>query len=314
MTEKVYKNHVGIDVSKAKLDIALSDKGKIISCYNNEKSIKEVINQLPTSSSTLIVMEATGGYERLVAQVLKKHGYDVAIVNAKRVRDFAKAKGTMAKTDSIDARIIFLFGKTFNPKAQPLESDEALQRQNYLQRRDQVVRMITLEKQYLEHALSPIREEINEHIESLNKQLTSIEKKLEASIETDELLKNRIERLDDIKGVGSITAMNVLINLPELGSLSHKEITALVGLAPFNKDSGKIEGKRKTQGGRASVRAALYMAVLSAKKYNIKIKIFYDRLIAKGKLKKVALIACMRKLLIIMNAMIHDNTQWNPGN
>lgn len=314
MTEKVYKNHIGIDVSKAKLDIALSEKGTVISCCNNEKAIKELFNQLPSSSSTLIVMEATGGYERLAAQLLKKDGYDVAIVNAKRVRDFAKAKGTMAKTDSIDAGIIFLFGKTFNPKAQPLESEEALQQQNYLQRRDQVVRMITLEKQYLEHALSPIREEINEHIESLNKQLSAIEKKLEERIEADELLKERIERLDDIKGVGFITAMNVLINLPELGTLSHKEITALVGLAPFNKDSGKTEGKRKTQGGRAPVRAALYMAVLSAKKYNIKIKIFYDRLIARGKLKKVALIACMRKLLIIMNSMMRDNTQWKPYN
>lgn len=314
MTEKVYEHHVGIDVSKAKLDIALSEKGKIIICCNNAQAIEELVNQLPTPSSTLIIMEATGGYERLAALVLKKHGYDVAIVNAKRVRDFAKAKGTVAKTDSIDARIIFLFGKTFNPRAQPLESEEALQQQNYLQRRDQVVRMITLEKQYLEHALSPIREEINEHIESLNKLLAAIEKKLEASIEANELLKERIERLDAIQGVGFVTAMNVLINLPELGTLSHKEISALVGLAPFNKDSGKTEGKRKTQGGRAPVRAALYMAVLSAKKYNIKIKIFYDRLVAKGKLKKVALIACMRKLLIIMNSMMRDNAPWNPYN
>lgn len=314
MTEKAYENHVGIDVSKAKLDIAFSAKGKIISCPNNEKAIKELINKLPTSTSTLIVMEATGGYERLAARLLKKQGYNVAVVNAKRVRDFAKAKGTIAKTDSIDARIIFLFGKTFNPKAQPLESDELEQQQNYLQRRDQVVRMITLEKQYLEHAVSPIREEINKHIASLNKQLAALESKLEASIQKDEVLKERIERLDEIKSVGNITAMNVLLNLPELGTLSHKEITALVGLAPFNKDSGKTEGRRKTQGGRARVRAALYMAVLSAKKYNIKIKIFYDRLLAKGKLKKVALIACMRKLLIIMNAMMRDSSQWSPGN
>lgn len=312
MTEKAYKNYLGIDVSKSKLDIALSEKGKIINCCNNEQAIEELINQLPEPTSTLIVMEATGGYERLAARFLKQHGYDVAIVNAKRVRDFAKAKGTLAKTDKIDARIIYLFAKTFTPKAQPLESDAALQRQNYLQRREQVIRMITLEKQYLEHALSPIRESIAKHIKSLNKQLDVIEKKLEESIEADELLKERIQKLDDIKSVGLITAMNVLINLPELGTLSHKEITALVGLAPFNKDSGKMEGRRKTQGGRAPVRAALYMAVLSAKKYNIKIKIFYDRLIAKGKLKKVALIACMRKLLVIMNAIMRDNTQWNP--
>lgn len=312
MPKKSYKAYVGIDVSKAKLDIALTEKDKIISCSNEEEAIKGLIKQLPSPEGCLVVLEATGGYERLVARLLKKSGYSVAIVNAKRVRDFAKAQGKLAKTDRIDARTIWLFGVTFNPIAQPLESDEALLREEYVNRRTQLIRIITLEKQHLEHASQMMRKEINKQIKHLNEALASIEKKLEAMIEQDELLKEKVERLDEINGVGLITAMNVLIHLPELGQLSHKEISALAGLAPYNKDSGQYKGQRKIQGGRASVRAALYMAVLSAKKYNHKIKTFYDRLIAKGKIKKVAIIACMRKLLIIMNAMLRDNAQWNP--
>jgi transposase len=312
MTKNNYKYYVGIDVSKSKLDIALSETGKIITCCNKEQDIKELINQFPTAEDSLVIMEATGGYERLPAQILRKQGYSVAIVNAKRVRDFAKANGTLAKTDTIDARTIWLFGKTFNPIAQSMESEEALIRQEYLNRRDQLIRLLTLEKQYLEHASNITQQEINEHIEYLNNSLALIEKKLEEMIHRDELLKEQVEQLDEIKGVGLITAMNVLIHLPELGKLSHKEISALAGLAPFNKDSGQTKGQRKIKGGRAKVRAALYMAVLSAKKFNPKIKRFYERLMAKGKINKIAIVACMRKLLIIMNAMLRDKAKWNP--
>lgn len=312
MTKKSYKYYVGIDVSKAKIDIAFSEQNKIICCNNKEVEIKEFINQFPSPQESLVILEATGGYERLVARILRRTGYSVAVVNAKRVRDFAKASGKLAKTDKIDAQTIWLYGKTFNPIAQPMESDEEQRRVEYLNRRAQLIRLVTLEKQYLEHASDELRKEINDHIEHLNKALASIEKKLEEMIYQDETLKEQVERLDEINGVGFITAMNVLLHLPELGKLSHKEISALAGLAPFNKDSGQIRGQRKIQGGRTQVRAALYMAVLSAKKFNPKIKTFYDRLLAKGKLKKVALIACMRKLLIIMNAILRDRTQWNP--
>lgn len=312
MTKKSYKYYVGIDVSKAKLDIVLSQEGKVITCCNKEKDIKELTKQLPNAQDSLVVLEATGGYERLASRTLKKAGYCVAVVNAKRVRDFAKADGKLAKTDSIDGRVIWLFAKTFNPIAQPLESDAALIREDYLRRREQLVRLITLEKHYLEHASGTMQKEIINHIAHLNKKMALIESKLEELVQEDESLKKQVERLDDIKGVGFITAINVLINLPELGTLSHKEISALVGLAPFNQDSGQYKGQRKIKGGRAQVRAALYMAVLSAKKFNPKIKEFYDRLLARGKLKKVALIACMRKLLIIMNAMLRDDSQWNP--
>ena len=312
MTKKTYKHHVGIDVSKAKLDLVLSEAGKVITCCNKELAIQELITQLPHPEESLVVLEATGGYERVAARTLKKAGYCVAVVNAKRVRDFAKADGKLAKTDSIDGRTIWLFAKTFNPIAQPLESDDALKREVYLARREQLIRFITLEKQFLEHAPLEMQKKINLHIAYLNKTLASIEKKLQELVNQDESLKEDVQRLDEIKGVGFITAMNVLIHLPELGKLSNKEISALAGLAPFNKDSGQMKGQRKIKGGRTKVRAALYMAVLSAKKFNPQIKEFYDRLLVKGKIKKVALIACMRKLLVIMNAMIRDKTHWNP--
>lgn len=311
MTQATYKYYLGIDVSKAKLDIALNEKAKIICCNNTELAIDEIISELPPAQESLVILEATGGYERLASRIFKKRGYSVAVVNAKRVRDFAKAQGKLAKTDKIDARVIWLFGKTFNPMAQPLESNAALEREEYLNRRAQLIRILTLEKQHLEHASNFMRKKITEHIKHLDKQLALVDKALAELIEKDEKLKKQMEQLDDIKGVGTITAMNVLIHLPELGQLSAKEIAALAGLAPFNQDSGNSKGKRKITGGRAQVRAALYMAVLSAKKFNPQIKEFYERLVAKGKLKKVALTACMRKLLIIMNAMIRDNAQWH---
>ncbi|MCE3044438.1 IS110 family transposase [Legionella sp. 16cNR16C] len=310
MPQRDYKFYIGIDVSKAHLDIALDAKGKVIRCSNNELAI-EALSHLPPASDSLIVLEASGGYERVAARVFKKLGYDVAVVNAKRVRDFAKAQGTLAKTDTIDARVIWLFAKTFNPIAQPLESNATLKREAYLNRRAQIIRILTLEKQHLEHASSEMRNMIHEHINALNQTLKELEAHLEELIDEDKVLKQHVEQLNDIKGVGFITAINVLIHLPELGRLSNKEITALAGLAPFNQDSGKTQGQRKIKGGRAQVRAALYMAVLSAKRHNPKIKQFYERLLAKGKLKKVALTACMRKLLVIMNAMMRDKSKWD---
>lgn len=311
MSEKGYEYYIGIDVSKAKLDISLDERGKVKTCANQEEALLEFIKEFPPAEKSLIIMEATGGYERLAARLLRRAHYAVAVVNAKRVRDFAKATGKIAKSDTIDSRTIRLFGKTFNPIAQPLESEDALKRDAYLGRRDQLIRLLTLEKQYLEHASEATQEAVKQHIQHLTELLQAVETTLEEMIHQDELLREQVTQLDEIKGVGFITAMNVLINLPELGRLSHKEITALVGLAPFNQDSGAMKGRRRIQGGRAKVRSALYMAVLSARQFNPKIKLFYDRLIAKGKLKKVAITACMRKLLIIMNAMIRDKKPWN---
>lgn len=310
MKDKSYKFYVGIDVSKSKLDIFLSNRNSLLQILNDESGLKELVKALPSKKSSLIILEATGGYEKRAADYLRRKKYRVAIVNAKRVRDFAKASGKLAKTDRIDAQTIMLFGKAFNPAAQPLVSDEEEKRQQNIGRRDQLVRMIATEKQHLEHSSDIIKKAINKHILYLEKELVIIEKQLKELFSQDPELKDKIERLDEIKGVGEVTAMNILIHLPELGKLSHKEVSALAGVAPFNKDSGQSKGKREIWGGRAPVRAALYMAVLAARKFNPALKRFYDRLIAKGKLKKVAMVACMRKLIIIMNAMLRDGSRW----
>lgn len=310
MTENVYKFYIGIDVSKVKLDVALSNNPSITQFSNDEEGLKELIKTLPSKKRSLIILEATGGYEKFAASYLKARKYNVAVVNAKRVRDFAKSWGKLAKTDGIDARAIMLFGKAFNPAPQSLTSQVEDKRQQNINRRTQLVKMIAVEKQHLEHSSEGIKKLINKHISFLEEELALIESLLKEQFNDDPELKDKISRLNDIKGVGEVTAMNILSHLPELGTLSSKEVSALAGVAPFNKDSGQSKGKREISGGRAQVRSALYMAVLTARRFNPALKKFYDRLIAKGKLKKVAMVACMRKLIIIMNAMIRNGSIW----
>lgn len=312
MTKKSYKVYVGIDVSKAKLDVSISEHSSLLQFSNDEIGLKALTQLLPSKKNSLVILEATGGYEKLCATYLRQKKFNVAVVNAKRVRDFAKACGKLAKTDGIDAEVIRHFGQTFNPIPQVLVSEEADKRQATINRRDQLVRMIATEKHHLEHSNDWSRKSIKKHIHFLEKERACVEKLLEEHFDRDPVLKDKLTRLDAIKGVGVVTAMNVLIHLPELGSLTSRQISALAGVAPFNKDSGQSKGKREIWGGRAPVRSALYMAALSAKKSNAAVKIFYERLLAKGKLKKVALVACMRKLLIIMNAIIRDGTEWKP--
>lgn len=313
MTNIIYKFHVGIDVSKKTLDVSISNNAAILQFSNDSKGLKELAKILPSKKRSLIILEATGGYEKLAADFLRRKNFSVAVVNAKRARDFAKASGKLAKTDRIDAKVIMEFGKAFNPTPQPLASEEDEKLDRNIGRREQLVRMLVMEKQHLEHASTSIKKSIMKHIDFLKKELESVEESLKKLFNENLVLQDKLERLDEIKGVGSITAMNVLIHMPELGSISHKEASALAGVAPFNKDSGQSKGKRETCGGRSAVRTALYMATLSAKKSNPALKNFYDRLIQKGKLKKVAIMACMRKLLIIMNAMIKNGTRWNSN-
>lgn len=309
MTNNVYKFYVGIDVSKSTLDVAISNNSPV-QIPNTKEGLSQLLKILRAKKQTLITLEATGGYEKLAANYLREKKFSVAVVNAKRVRDFAKAGGKLAKTDKIDAHTIMMFGATFNPTPQPLASGERTQLQETINRRAQLVRLITMEKQHLEHASPAFKKPINKHIDYLEKELTKLEQNLKELFDQDHVLKDKLERLDEIKGVGEITAMNILIHLPEIGTLSHKEVSALAGVAPFNKDSGQSKGKREISGGRSPVRAALYMAALAATKFNPAIKVFYDRLIKKGKLKKVALVACMRKLVIVMNAILRDSTKW----
>src|SRR3990167_1850522 len=310
MTKKSYKFYVGIDVAKHKLDVAMSNHDNMLQIANEEDSFKELVKQLPSKSKTLIVLEASGGYEQLVANYLRRKMYSVAIVNAKRVRDFAKASGKLAKTDSIDANVIMAFAEAFNPAPQQFSTADEKKRLDYLNRRSQLVLMMATEKQHLELSPNEVRHYINKHIQYLEKALMKIEEALSELIDQDPELKEKVDRLDEIKGVGRVTAMNVLLHMPELGRLSPKEVSALAGVAPFNKDSGQMKGKRQIWGGRAPVRSALYMAILTARKFNPAIKKFYDRLIQKGKLPKVAMVACMRKLIIIMIAMMKKGTAW----
>lgn len=310
MTNNVYKFYIGVDVSKAKLDIALSNNNSLLQVPNDESGLKDLIKQLSTKKHSLIILEASGGYEKDAANYLRQNKFNVAVVNAKRVREFAKASGKLAKTDGIDAKVIMEFGRAFNPVPQMLATSEEEQRLQNINRRAQLIKIIVLEKQHAEHAQNAHKKGIKKHIRFLEKELDSIEDSLKEQFHQDPILQEKLTRLDAIKGVGHVTAMNILIHLPELGKLTSKEVSALAGVAPFNKDSGQMRGRRAISGGRASVRTALYMAVLSAKKSNPALKRFYDQLIARGKIKMVALVACMRKLIVIMNAMIKNNTAW----
>lgn len=312
MTKKTFKFHIGIDVSKKTLDLASSNNATVFHLENNANGWDTVIEQIPSKKNSLVVLEATGGYERGLANYLRVKNYNVAVVNPKRVRDFAKACGKLAKTDDIDATMILRFGQAINLEPQKLPGEIQSNCSTYVVRRAQLVRLITLEKQHLEHASRQIKDRINHHIELLKVELAEIEQILLNEFKRDVELEEKAKRLQQIQGVGLITTVSVLTLLPELGKLSSKEIAALVGIAPFNRDSGQKIGKRSTWGGRAQVRAALYMGTMSATRFNPVIKDFYDRLIAKGKIKKVAIIACMRKLIVIINAMMRNGSCWQP--
>ena len=309
MNNNKYNFHIGVDVSKKSLDISIEGR-KVFQVENNAAGYKEFLKQIPKDESVLVIMEASGGYERNAAHWLTEKGLSVAIVNAKRVRDYAKAAGRLAKTDGIDAGIIMQYGQTFNPKPQVMQKQELENLDMLTKRRAQVVRLITLEKQHLESAPEKMKRRIEKHIKELQKDLKAIELEQEEAIKKDESLVEKMERIDEIQGVGKVTAITVLTELPEIGRLTKKEVAALTGVAPFNRDSGMLRGKRTTYGGRQVLRAVLYMAVLSAKKHNPVLKAFYDRLVAAGKAKKVAIVACMRKLIIIINAMIKNGQRW----
>lgn len=310
MSERSYDFYMGIDVSKKQLDVAINTRPTVLGFGNEVAGFKELIKLLPDKGHSLVIMEASGGYEKEAATWLKRQGYPVAIVNAKRVRDYAKAAGRLAKTDAIDAQIIMKYGQTFNPMPQAIESQTQEHLEDCANRRAQVIKMLTMEKQHLETASIKIKKRILKHIVVLEKEIEMIEKDQKEIANKDVDLKEKISQLDEIKGVGEITAINVITYLPELGKLTSKEVAAIAGVAPFNRDSGTMRGKRTTWGGRSALRSALYMAVLSARRCNPALKIFYDRLVAKDKAKKVAMVACMRKLIIIMNAMMRDGQPW----
>lgn len=308
------KVYIGIDVSKARLDTSLDD-GVGASFANSEAGIAALIVRLKALSPALIVLEATGGYERSATAELAAARLPVAVVNPRQVRDFAKATGQLAKTDRLDARVLARFAQAIQPVQRPIPDEAAREFAEQLVRRRQLVEMLSAEKVRLKQALGKVvRRNVKEHIAWLEKRLHASEDGLRQLVEGSPAWQAKRDLLSEVKGVGSVATMTLLALLPELGTLGRKPIAALVGLAPFNRDSGTMRGRRTVWGGRAAVRQALYMAALSAVRHNPTLRTFYTRLRERGKRPKVAIVAAMRKLLTMLNAMLRDNAHWNPPN
>jgi transposase len=310
MTIQNGKCYTGIDVSKAILDVYVLPCKKYMQFKNDTKGIQKLSEKLKSFPQISIVMEATGGYEKPVAQSLQKSGLSVSVVNPRYIRDFAKALGKLAKTDRIDAEVIALYAEKMQPQANVAHNENQQTLAGLQARRRQLIDMITMEKNRLDKTSDELKKSIQRIIKALEKELQAINEALEKSIQNDADYAQKNMLLKSIKGVGSVVAAGLIADLPELGNVSAKQISALAGLAPYNRDSGTLRGKRTIWGGRASVRTTLYMATLVATRHNPQIKSFYERLCNAGKQKKVALTACMHKLLIIMNAMIKHNELW----
>lgn len=308
---KEQENWVGIDVAKAHVDVYQSASDSDEQVANEDKALTALAVRLQAASPTLIVLEATGGLERaLVAQLLAAK-LPVVVANPRQVRDFAKATGKLAKTDRLDARVLAHFGQALKPVPRPLPDEATQDLADQLARRRQLVQMLVMEKMRLKQTASKaVRKDIKSLIRVLENRLDATEGRLRCAIEGSPAWKAQQDLLSSVKGVGEVTIMTLLGCLPELGRLDRKRIAALVCLAPLNRDSGTLRGRRTIWGGRAVVRHVLYMATLSAVRSNPVLKAFYERLRAAGKQGKVALVACMRKLLTILNAMLRDGEPW----
>jgi transposase len=303
---------VGVDVSKDTLDGA-STAGEHWQTRNDEESIGALVERLRALTPRLIVLEATGGYEAPLASALALAQLPVVVVNPRQVRHFAKATGRLAKTDRIDAALLAAFGAAVKPEVRPLKDEFAQELTALLARRRQLIGMLTAERNRLLSAPPVLRTDLKAHIHWLVKRIKDTDANLTGLMRSSPVWREKEDLLAAVKGVGRVTAQTLLADLPELGRLNRKQIAALVGVAPFNHDSGTFRGQRRIWGGRAPVRAVLYMASLSAKRFNPVIRLFYERLIAAGKPKKVALVACMRKLLTILNAMLRTGTPWRQN-
>jgi len=305
--------YVGIDVSKATLDIAVCLKSERWSVANSDNGITHLVSRLRTLSPALITLEATGGLEMPAVVALRAAGLPVVVVNPRQVRDFAKATGKLAKTDLLDAEMLALFAERVRPTPRPLPDAEAQLLSALLARRRQLIAMLTAERNRLSRAPASVRPGVQEHIDWLKEKLRGADTEFAQALSNNPLWRERESLLRSVPGVGPVLTVTLLAELPELGVLDRKQIAALVGVAPLNRDSGVLRGKRTVWGGRAPVRSALYMATVVATRFNPVIRSFYDRLCATGKAKKLAITACMRKLITILNAMLKHHTSWNPA-
>ena len=312
MSTTTVERYAGVDVSKARLDVAVRPTGERYSVANDPEGIDKLVGGLEEEGPPkLVVLEATGGFERPAAMALAASGIPVAVVNPRKARDFSKATGTLAKTDKIDAYVLARFAEALKPEPRALPDQQALLLSEILDRRRQLIGMLVAENNRLSATVSaPVTKRIRAHVGWLEKELSRTDRELEEVIETSPAWRESETLLRSVPGVGPALARTLVAELPGLGTLTHKRLSALVGVAPFNRDSGKTRGKREVWGGRARVRTTLYMSAMVASRHNPVIREFYVRLVEAGKPKKVALVACMRKLLSILNAMMRDRRAW----
>ena len=312
MNEMIVEKFVGIDVSKSTLDVCIEPAVQTLHVAYDEAGIKQVVGCLKEVNPALIVMEATGGLEVRIATELASKGLPVAVINPRQARDFAKATGQLAKTDQVDAAVLAAFAKAIRPQARPLKDADTRALDDMVGRRRQLIDMRVQETLRLGTAASkPLEKSLNKHIVWLDKRIAEIDTDLSNRLRGSDVWRAKDDLLRSIPGVGAVTTLTMLAKCPELGKLNRREIAALTGVAPLANDSGKHRGKRFIWGGRADVRAVLYMAALSAMRCNNTIKAFAERLKKAGKPPKVVIVACMRKLLTIMNSMLKNNTPWN---
>lgn len=304
------KVYVGIDVAKASIEVAVHQTEQRWGMSNDEAGITLAVTRIKGLAPEIVVLEATGGFELPLATALVVAKVPVAIVNPRQVRDFAKASGKLAKTDTLDAQVIAHFAAAVRPEPRPLADPQAEELSAILTRRHQLIGMLTAEKNRLHTAPKTVKEDIQTNIAWLEQKLVNIEGDLRRRIKDSPMWREKEDLLRGVPGVGPVLSATLLTGLPELGTLNRRKIAALVGVAPLNRDSGTLRGRRTVWGGRARVREPLYMAALVATRHNPVIRSFYQRLLAAGKAKKVALTACMRKLLVILNAMLKHRTIW----
>ncbi len=310
MTVKFENHFVGIDVSKAQLDVELRPTGTSWTVRQTEEDIVGLVERLQTLEPELIVLEATGGLERNVVTALATAHLPVVVVNPRQVRDFARSLGILAKTDRIDAQVLAHFAEAIRPTPRPLPDASTRELEAFVARRRQLIIMLTAEKNRRHKVHASLTERLDNHIAWIKEELKNIDRDIDGMIRISPIWKVNDDLLRSVPGVGPVLSVTLLVNLPELGKLNRKQIAALVGVAPFNRDSGHHRGKRTTWGGRAHVRNTLYMSTLSAVRFNPALKSFYERLLDAGKAPKVALTACMRKLLTILNAIVRDQQPW----
>jgi transposase len=304
---------VGIDVSKDHLDVAVRPSGEAFRAGRDEPGLAHTVARLVAAGPALVVLEATGGYEAPVAAALAAAGVPVAVVNPRQARQFAEATGKLAKTDRLDAHVLAHFAEAVKPEARPLPDADTAALAALVERRRQLVGMRVAEQNRLEQAPPPIARQIRAHVAYLDRQIDRADRDLAAAVQASPVWRAKDDLLRSAPGVGPVLSRVLLTELPELGALSGRRVAALVGVAPVAKDSGKKTGARRIAGGRAGVRAALYMGCLSAVRFNPLARAVYQRLRAAGKPAKVALVAAMRKLLVALNAMVRDSHPWDPA-